>query len=676
MRAGAIVSSMPAFTLGTQVVASLDGLTGGASREWLVTDGIGGFAMGTASGLRTRRYHALLVVPVNGGRARMVALASLDPVLTLQSGATVPLYTHEWASGATQPHGYRHLELFELVGGLPRWRWRIGEVVVERELAMAHGRSAVGVVHRIVAAPGPVTLALTALCTWRDAGGERRAGDPPPRIEPAADGAIVEDRYRLVGPGWRARGEWWFGAYAREEGARGFNAVEDLWCAGTFHATLTAGETMEVSAWAGDLRRKPARATAMVATARRRARTVVTAAKPDDGIDATLALAADAFIIRAPDKTPDVVAGYPWFGPWPRDTMTAYEGLFLCTGRADDGAALLRRYATRLLREPTAAVDLGADGPLWFVDAVGRHVARTGDTDLAARLLPALDAVVTGYTAGSLLAADPPRAVPLTSRDAPWPGRVDHTDGLLALAPREAATTWMNAPRGEAAMTPRDGKPVELNALWVNALATIARLREKCRQDASGLWTRHNTAQRNFTKRYATTSGWLYDVIDARPGPYPLGGDERHDDPVLRPNQLLAYSLPYGPLETADPRAVRTVGASLLTPLGIRTLAPAEYGYRGAYTGSAAARAEAYHQGSAWPWLIGAYAGACRVAGLPTAGLLRGLEAHLGEWGLGSVSELVDGDPPHRAGGCPFSARSVAELIRTRALLRTPSRTR
>jgi len=644
---------MPVQIFGPQVCGCLDGGSGGAQREWLVPDGLGGYAMGTVSGLRTRRYHGLLVVPVGRtGRGaedlarRKVGLVSLDPVLTLPSGARVPLAVHEWASGAISPTGHQHLESFELADGLPRWRWRIGDVVVERELAMAYGRSSLGVVHRLVSAPGPVRVELTALCTWRDAGSERRAGAGPLESTAVADGVLIEGAYRLAGPGWRARGEWWVGAYAREEAARGLAPVEDLWNAGSFAATLEPGEAVEVSAWAGDLRRRPAAASSVVSAARRRARAMVASARPTDGVDAALALAADAFIV----KGPDVVAGYPWFGAWTRDTMTAYEGLFLHTGRAVDGAALLRRYSGELAERAGA----GCDAPLWLVHAVDRHVAATGDTHLGAELLDPLRAALDSY------AADEP----------PWSARLDLGDGLLALRPDDAAATWMNAERAGCAVTPRDGKPVELNALWVNALTALARLQERLAQDAGVTWARRDAAQRSFTKRYPAPAGWLYDMIDAQPAPYPLGGGECVDDPVLRPNQLFAYALSYPPLDGADPRPVQAAGAALLTPLGLRSLAPTEYGYQGRYGGSIDARDEAYHQGTVWPWLIGAYVDACRAVGLSAEGLLRGLEASLQEWGLGSVGEVADGDPPHRAGGCPFSARSVGELIRVRAALR------
>jgi glycogen debranching enzyme len=608
------------FVFGTQVGASL-GDGGGADREWLLTDGTGGYAMGTVSGLRTRRQHALFVTP-----DRNVALVTLDPVATLTSGARVELAVHEWASGAVAPQGHRLLESFDLTDGVPRWRWRIGDVVIERELAMERGRPGIAAVHRVVAAPGPVRLALGVLCTWRDADGER----PGALVtESVADGVLVEGAYRIAGAGWRAGADWYYGAHTRRDGA-----LEDLWFAGTFSAALGAGEALEVCAWTGDLTRRPAPATAVVATARQRARKVVRAAKPADDVEAHLALAADAHVVAGPD----VVASYPGRGPVVRDTLIGYEGLFLETGRAGEGRALLRGYADRL-RVPAM------DVPLWYLHAVERHVTRTGDTDLAAELLPVLDGIIAERLDGTGL----------------YGVRADPVDGLLTQDPEPGTLTWMDARPGRHPVTPRPGKPVEVNALWVNALGAVARLHELLGDEPD---TRYDAARTGFLKRYPAPDGWLFDVVDAPPPPYPLAGSLPYDDPVLRPNQLLAWSLPYAPLDATCPEPLGAVGAQLLTPLGPRSLAPTEYGYQGTYRGDADR-----HQGAAWPWLIGAYAAACRVAELPTTDLLTGLAAQLSEHGLGSVGELADGDPPHAPGGAPFHARSVAELLRARRLL-------
>jgi glycogen debranching enzyme len=631
--------------LGSQTLGSL---AEGAGREWLVTDGRGGYAMGTVAGLRTRRYHALLVVAGDRPASRRVGLASLDPVLELPSGARVRLGTHEWGTGVVSPAGHVHLERFDLTDGLPRWRWRVGDVVLERELAMLPAtdpgrawrqtppsrtgrKSAVGVVHRLVAG-GPVRLRLEALCTWRDAHGER-FGDGPLDAVHGPDGVLIEGAYHVAGPGWEPGGDWYRGVYLREEAARGLNANEDLWYAGQFVADLSPGGSVGVTAWMGP--EEPPPATTIVAAARARAKELTAGASDDT--DAQLRLAADAFIVDGPD----VVAGYPWFGTWSRDTMLSFEGLFLATGRAAQGRELLRRYAATLhdgLLANTA--DTGqleyntVDATLWFVHAVDVYVRATGDRDLGVELLPALESVYQAHERG-------------TSYDI----HVDPSDSLLTQGLPGYALTWMDARIDGVPVTPRPGKPVEVNALWINALDVLAGLRSEAGQDPTPVRARRNTAVASFLRRYPTPDGWLHDTLDP-------------DSALLRPNQLLAYSLPAGPLRGQPvPAALHT----LLTPLGLRTLPTDAPGYRGRHRGPSANRDDAYHQGTVWPWLIGPYVDALRAAGQPAdPGLLAGLTAHLGEYGLGSVSETAEGDPPHGATGCPFQAWSVAELIRVR----------
>jgi predicted glycogen debranching enzyme len=629
---------MPPLSFGPRVCGRLDE---GASREWLVPDGRGGYAMGTVSGLRSRRYHGLLVVCGHTPAARQLGLASLDPVLTWPSGAKVRLATHEWASGSVDPGGHRLLERFDLVDGVPRWRWRIGDVVVERELAMVYGRPSLAVVHRLVAG-GPVRLDLAALCTWRDAHAERYAHGPPPAVVPVDGGVVVDGAYRLSGPDWRAAGEWWLGVHHREEAARGLAPREDLWHAGRFGAALERpGDAVEVSAWAADLDLLPPPATGVVDAARRRNRAVAAAARPGGSLAAALTLAADAFVV-ATDTGPDVVAGYPWFGVWSRDTMTAYEGLFLSTSRAELGRELLRGYAATLSEGMLAnTADTGqteyntADATLWFLHAVERHVAATGDTDLADELLPSLHGVVDAHLAGTRYGI-----------------RVDPADGLLTqnAEPGKQALTWMDARVDGVPVTHRAGKAVEVNALWTNGLAALATLTGRAGRDAGPLWSAYEATRASFRRRFPAPAGWLYDVLP--------------DDASLRPNQLLAYSLPYAPM-APDPGLLRRLGAALLTPLGPRSLAPGEPGYLGRHRGPPADRDRAYHQGTVWPWLLGPYADACRRAGLPVGDLASGIAAHLAEWGLGSVSETAEGEPPHTATGCPFQAWSVAEALRT-----------
>jgi predicted glycogen debranching enzyme len=612
---------------GRQICGNLDA---SAAREWLVADGLGGFAMGTVGGLRTRRYHGLLVVATEPPGGRMLGLAALDPVLVL-GDARIRLGMHEWVDGSVDPVGNAHLSLFALEDGLPRWRWQVGDVVVERELAFVHGRPAVSVTHRVVATPGSVRLELSALGTWRSAHGERFASGSP-GMQTMDDGFVFEGAYRVAGPGFVPAGEWFVGVRYREEAARGLNDHEDLWHAGTFGADLGAGETLTVSAWADDLAAEPAGD--VVAAARKRARGLVAGAR--DGIDAQLLLAADQLVVAGPT----VVAGYPWFGDWSRDTMTSYEGLFLETGRFDEGRRLLLRNAATLSEGMLAnTADTGtleyntADGTLWFLHAVGRHVERTGDVDLAASLADGLLEVVEAHVRGTRYGIG-----------------VDPADGLLSQGADGLALTWMDARVNGQPVTQRAGKAVDVNALWVNGLATVAALLEQAGRDASEVRAHERRARESFAGAFLE-GGRCNDLVG---------------DASLRPNQLLAVSLPYAPLAE---RSVVESCAPLLTSLGLRSLDPADPAYRGRHRGDPAARDSAYHQGTVWPWLIGPYAEAALKTGVATDGLLDGLEAHLEEWGLGSVSETADGNAPHDATGCPVQAWSVAETLRARRLL-------
>jgi predicted glycogen debranching enzyme len=636
------VSTVRPITFGPQVCARLNE---GATREWLVPDGLGGYAMGTVSGLRTRRYHGLLVVAGDTPASRHLGLASLDPVVTLPSGAVVRLGVHEWADGAIAPAGHRLLAGFALIDGVPRWRWRLGGVVIEREIAAVHGRPAVAIVHRLVAG-GPVRLTLEALCTWRDAHGERTADGPPPAITTTADGCVVENAYRISGPGFTGGGGWFRDVRHRTEDERGLTSTEDLWYGGSFHTDLLRpGEIAEVSAWAGDLGDPPPPAGPAVAAARARNRAIVAAAAPADETQATLALAADAFVVRTANG-PDVVAGYPWFGAWSRDTMISYEGLFLSTNRAGEGRELLRAYAGTLSEGMLAnTADTGAveyntvDGTLWFLHAAGRHVAVTGDDDLAAELLPALRDVITYHLSGTRYGI-----------------RTDPVDGLLRAGAQGTALTWMDARVDGVPVTARAGKPVEVNALWINGLATVLELSARTGTPPGTAERACPQAREGFARLFPAPGGLLHDVV---------GG--AGDDPVLRPNQVLAWSLPHAPARPGRD-ALDRLGAALLTPLGPRSLAPGELGYSGRHRGTPAERDRAYHTGTVWPWLTGPWVTALHRAGASGEDVLADAEAHLSEHGLGSISETADGDPPHRATGCPFQAWSVAEHLRARRL--------
>ena len=630
----------PRIAFGRGVCGCLDEAS---KREWLVTDGLGGYASGTVAGLRTRRYHGLLVTATApAGASRMLGLAALDTVVVI-GDRRHRLATHEWSGGALDPAGHQQLAWFDLDEGVPRWRYDLGAVQVEIEVAMAHGTSTVGIVHRLVA--GQARLEVTPLCTWRDQHGERFAGADP-AVERTASGFVFESAYQVHGPDFEPAGTWYRGAFHREEAARGLGATEDLWAAGTFRADLTAGEALEVTATTtlgGPVRD----AAGIVAAARARAADLAARAGAGDEVDRILAVAADQFVVQTPTG-PGAVAGYPWFGEWSRDLFTSYEGLFLATGRADEGRAVLLRAADTVSQGMLAnTADVGTleyntiDATLWFLHALGRHVATTGDLDLAAELADTVGDVLSAHRAGTRFGIG-----------------VDETTGLLRGGAEGWALTWMDARVDGRPVTARAGFPVEVEALWINGLGTAVDLLARVGRDTDPWESLRQQAVRSFTQLFSTGGPGLADVIDP-------SGSAR---PERRPNQLLAASLPYGPVN--DPsevaRIVTACRVDLVTSVGLRSLSPQDPDYRGSHRGGPAQRDAAYHQGTVWPWLIGPYTDAVRRAGGDTTGLLDGLQLHLSEFGLGSVSETADGDAPHAATGCPFQAWSVAELIRSR----------
>jgi predicted glycogen debranching enzyme len=324
--------------------------------------------------------------------------------------------------------------------------------------------------------------------------------------------------------------------------------------------------------------------------------------------------------------------------------MTSYEGLFLSTGRTEEGRALLVRAAATLSEGMLAnTADAGGteyntvDGTLWFLHAVDRHVAVTGDLDLARELADGLRSIVEHHVAGTRFGI-----------------HVDPADGLLSQGADGWALTWMDARVDGRPITARQGKPVEVNALWVNGLAATAGLLQRVGMPEDSIEQLERQARSSFGSRFASPGRVGFaDVVDGPNG----------DDWTLRPNQVLAVSLPHAP--SNDPAVVRAV-APLVTSLGLRSLTPTDPAYRPRHRGSPAERDAAYHQGTVWPWLIGPYVDALLRTGATADGVLDGLDVHLRDWGLGSVSETTDAEPPHAASGCPFQAWSVAELIRAR----------
>ena len=628
------------IALGPQVCGALDE---SSQREWLVADGVGGYAMGTVSGLRTRRYHGLLAVAVDGPGSRMLGLVALDPVLVV-GDARFRLATHEWAGGAVDPHGHELLSTFELDRGLPRWRWQIGDIVLERELALTYGRPAVGVVHRLVRTDRPVRLELTPLCTWRSVHGERFANGAP-NVEHTAEGFVFESAYRLAGAGWAPGGDWYRGIRAREEAARGLGDVEDVWAAGAFAVELNAGESHEVTAAAAPFDGTLPQAKEIVAAARSRADSVLRRAAPTDALDEQLVLAADQFTITTAGR-PTAVAGYPWFGEWSRDLMTSYEGLYLATNRHDEGREVLRTSAATVSEGMLAnTADTGSleyntvDGTLWFVHAVGRHLAVTGDDGLGRELAPVLAEIVQHHVDGTRYGIG-----------------VDPTDGLLRQGADGWALTWMDARIDGVPVTQRAGKPVEVNALWLRALEVAASCADP---DQAQRWTAAAGARRRVVPV----------EIRAR----------RRQRPARRRRRAGRRRL-VGAAESAARRLARSARRRRCPQHGRRVPQRAADAARAALAGTerptlptTPPRQPGRARRRVPPGNRVALADRPVRRRLPGDGRraprrARGARGAPRRMGLGSVSETADGAAPHTATGCPFQAWSVAELLRVRRL--------
>jgi predicted glycogen debranching enzyme len=604
----------------------------GATSEWLVTNGLGGYAMGTADLMPTRAYHGLLVAARRPPVGRVVLVGGLEESAVVDDVPVRP------SVGAVRMDGRR--SVVDLDAGGHR---------LERTIWMADGADTTYVRYALAAdADGlgdgrrPIELLLVPLVTERDHHALRRADDGVP------DGPL-----RILAPGGHVatEGRWVLDLGLSDETARGLPDAQDLWAPVRVSATVAPGRpfTLVLTADPDD----PADPeTALAASRGRDGQLLATAAAADASpFVQRLVLAADAFIARrAIPGVPDgrtVIAGYPWFNDWGRDTMIALPGLCLATGRHGEAATILRSFAG-VVRDgliPNDFPDHPAaepayhtiDGTLWFLHAIAATVAATGDAALLADLLPTVRDILHHHLAGTRYGIG-----------------MDPADGLLRGGAEGYQLTWMDAKVEGWVVTPRRGKPVEIQALWINALR------------AAGAWTGDRgymdvaeRAERSFRTRFWRPDlGHLLDVVDGPDG----------DDPALRPNQLLALSLPHPVVDADVGRSVLgTVRARLHVPLGLRSLAPSDPAYVPRFQGDRWARDGAYHQGTVWTWLIGPYADAvARFGGGREAALdvLRPFEAHLGDAGLGSVAEILEPEAPFTPRGCPFQAWGVAEVLR------------
>ena len=647
-----------------------------ARREWLMTNGLGGYALGTTTGAPSRSYHGWLVAALHPPVGRTLVVG---PLLERASagGESVELHALERADGAVLGDGLRALTALRLDGLLPVWTFDVDGATLERRAWMPHGRNVTRIryanrsadraveleVEPLLAArdhhdAGPVAtpvrvLALDGRAALVELGGGRR----PLPLRIAADAGSL-DRV----PGTPAFGP----LRLREEAARGQPDRAMFRRAVRLRVRLGPGEAVTLTLAADGRPLAPADACLARARARqraliRRARAIETPAPVRQ-----LVLAADQFLVRRriprPEGPPEtgrsVIAGYPWFNDWGRDTMIALPGLTIATGRAGEAATILRSFA-RFRRDGLLPNDFPdridaepayhtVDASLWFPIAVAAVEDATGDRALVDDLLPGMADSIEWHLRGTRFGIE-----------------VDPADGLLRAAAEGYQLTWMDAKVDGWVVTPRRGKPVEIQALWHEALRLVAGwLRERGDGAIAGRYdAAADRARTSFGARFWRPElGHLADVVD---GP---DGDELH----LRPNQLLALSLPHPLVDGERARAVlEACRRELLVPGGLRSLAPSDAEYRASFQGDRRTRDAAYHQGTAWTWLIGPYVDALlRVTGDGAAGRLAAREAlhpfvaHLSDAGLGTISENLEPEPPFAPRACVAQAWSVAEVLR------------
>ncbi|HVQ31438.1 MAG TPA: amylo-alpha-1,6-glucosidase [Vicinamibacteria bacterium] len=628
-----------------------------SSAEWLEADGLGGFASGTVAGPRTRRYHALLMAAQEPPTGRVALVNGLDAFVTTADGRHA-ITSQRYGGDVTSPDGARRLASFE-AEPWPRWRIDLPDGTrLDHELFVPRGIPAVVLSWRLDGPARPVALEVRPFLSGRDYHAlhhenadfrfEAEGGEGSLTFKPYSS---IPATTALTNGVFTSDAHWYRHFEYVEERARGFEDTEDLASPGVFRFDLEAGEAILIL-WAHTAGAPilAGRAAAAVAESWRRAETKRRAA-----FATRLERSGDAYLVRR-GQGRSVIAGYPWFADWGRDTFIALRGLCLATSRFSEARDILVEWAgtvsegmlpNRFSDRPEEAPEFNAvDASLWYVVAVHEFLKaadRVGKVDREA-MQRAVLAILDGYARGTRHGI-----------------RMDDDDGLLAAGEPGVQLTWMDAKVGDWVVTPRIGKPVEVQALWLNALRVGGDL------DARWLAV-FERGRRSFEARFwnESTRG-LHDVVDD-------GHRKGVDDASFRPNQIFAVGgLPIAVLEGAKARAmVDTVEERLVVPLGLRTLAREEPGYRPRYEGGVAERDGAYHQGTVWPWLLGPFVeawvrvrgGSAAVRAEARSRFFEPLVRHLDEAGLGHISEIADGDAPHNPGGCPFQAWSVAEAIR------------
>ncbi|HIK06415.1 MAG TPA: amylo-alpha-1,6-glucosidase [Trichormus sp. M33_DOE_039] len=636
------------------------------SREWLVTNGIGGYASGTVAGLLTRRYHGLLVAALQPPLGRTLLLAKLDETV-LYNSRFYPLNTNRWADGIVSPHGYQHIERFALEGTVPVWRFAVADALLEKRVWMQQGTNTTYVQYTLSRATQPLQLTLKAMVNYRDYHGDTQSNGWQMSLETVEKGICIT-AYPSATPFYLLSDfgsvslvhNWYYGFDLAVERYRGLSDQEDHLHAATLEVILNPGESFTFVASTEKQPNLQGETTLKLRHIHEQK--LIEIAKAHQPLDSQelppwihhLILAADQFIVDRP--LPDepngktIIAGYHWFSDWGRDTMISLAGLTISTGRIEIARSILRTFAKYVNQGmlPNRFPDAGAqpeyntvDATLWYFEAVRAYYSATNDDHLLAELFGVLADIINWHCRGTR-----------------YNIHLDPADGLLYAGVAGVQLTWMDAKVGDWVVTPRIGKPIEVNALWYNALRTMAKFARQLGKPHQEYQAMADRVLARFSRFWHDGLGYCYDVIDSPDG----------DDLSLRPNQIFAVSLPESPLTpTQQMSVVETCGQILLTSHGLRSLSCDHPKYKGKYGGNQYQRDGAYHQGTVWGWLIGAFVQAhLRVYNNPQQArqFLEPMANHLTAHGVGSLSEIFDGDAPMTPRGCIAQAWTVAEVLR------------
>src|SRR3984957_732758 len=632
-------------------------------REWLETNGLGGFASSTIIGLNTRRYHGLLVAATKPPVGRLVLLSKLEETLFID-GKRFDLSANRYP-GVVHPQGFHYLKQFRL-DPFPVFTYEVESIEIEKSVFMIHGENS-AVIHYEVRknnrpeVPKSLRLEIRPLIEFRDYHGTTHEnGVINPGVQERSGLASVTPYHGLPSLHLahdaiqlRRTGDWYRNFEYDAERERGLDCSEDLF--NPFALCFDLRLRRQASIIASTEQRDVIQAVEYRRAEITRRRKALMASPIEDGFAESLTAASEQYLVsRGNEKT--VIAGYHWFGDWGRDTMIALPGLTLSTGKHDVARSVLRTFAEHVDQGmlPNRFPDAGetpeyntVDASLWFFEATRAYLAYTGDLEFVRdELYPVFADIISWHVRGTRYGI-----------------KVDDS-GLLASGEKGAQLTWMDAKVGDWVVTPRRGKPVEIQALWYNALCIMEELANRFGDEGARKRYRHMAAiaQWSFNRLFWNEKlGCLYDVVNGGP-----------PDPSLRPNQIFAVSLPHSMLSRDRARSVvEKVEEHLLTPFGLRTLAPSDPQYRGCYTGGPTDRDGAYHRGTVWSWLLGPFItayikvnGGSEKARRQAQAWLSPLESHLGDAGLGHIPEIFEGDAPHRPCGCIAQAWSVAEIFR------------